>query len=109
MTDMSKCFECQAEIDGRRPEARFCCSAHQKQFGNRAASRGAAFYHLMRANRRERSKAKQLGLWNAMCQLELYYNDIDAGKRTYLPPEMVLDDIARQDMIPTTNVSVRTA
>lgn len=106
---MSKCLECQSEITGRRTEARFCCRAHQKEFGNRAMVRGAAFYHLMRANRRERSKAKQLGLWNAMCQLELFYNDIDAGKRTYLPPELVLDDIARNDMIPTTNLYMRVA
>lgn len=103
------CLECSTPIVGKRVEARFCSRACQKTFGNRAMVRGAAFYHLMRANRRERSKAKQLGLWNAMCQLELYYNDIDAGKRTYLPPELVLDDIARNDMIPTTNLYIRVA
>ncbi len=101
------CLECSAPIVKKRREARFCSLGCQKTFGNRAMVRGAAFYHLMRANRRERSKAKQLGLWNAMCQLELYYNDIDKGKKTYLPPELVLVDIDRQDMVPMTNTGMR--
>ncbi len=70
---------------------------------------GAPFYHLIRAWRRERSKAKKLGLWNAICQLELYFDDRDKtlGKKTYLPPELVLDDIERQDMRPTTNLYIK--
>lgn len=103
------CLECSNPITGKRVEARFCSTTCKKAFNNRAMSRGAAFYHLMRANRRERSKAKQLGLWNAMCQLELYWNDVDAGRRTYLPPELVLDDISRHDLVPMTNVAARTA
>ncbi len=105
------CLECSAPITPSKTGSprRFCSDACAKKFGNRAMTRGAAFYHLIRAHRRERSKSKQLGLWTAICQLELYYNDIDAGKRTYLPPEMVLADIDAKDYRPTTNLFVRSA
>lgn len=105
------CLECQAPITAskRGLAKRFCSTACKQAFGNRAATRGAAFYHLIRAHRRERSKSKAMNLWTEICRLELYYNDIDAGKKTYLPPEMVLEDIQRQDMIPATNLFVRQA
>ncbi len=101
------CLECSDPIINRQRGARFCSPACQKMFGNRAMVRGAAFYHLIRAHRRERDKSKQLNLWTQICRLELYYNDIDAGKRTYLPPELVLSDIAAQDMIPSTNLYIK--
>ncbi len=113
MAIIGKCLECECSltVSDRGHARRFCCTAHKNTFNNRAQASGAPFYHLIRAWRRERSKAKKLGLWNAICQLELYFDDRDKrlGKKTYMPPEFVLDDIQRLDMIPTTNVSVRTA
>lgn len=104
------CLECSSPMAAstRGHDRRFCSIACKKAFGNRAATRGAAFYHLIRAHRREREKSKQMNLWTEICRLELYYNDIDAGKKTYLPPETVLQDIDRRDMKPATNLYVRT-
>ncbi len=100
------CLECSAPLTPSRRGApkRFCSAVCKRVFRERARARGAYLYHLVRAWRRERKVADALGLQNAICRLELYFNDQDAGKRTWLPPEMALDDIQRMDMMPSTNL-----
>lgn len=108
------CLECGISIAAskRGRAKRFCSPAHSQLFNNRAQSRGAHAYHLIRAIRRERDKAKQLGLWTELCRLELAWEDEDRAEnrsaKSYKPPEMALADIAAcERCIPSTNLYIR--
>ena len=111
---MCKCLECGAELtkQARGQAPRFCSVEHKRDFHNRAQTRGVHIYHLFRAMRRERAKAKQLNLWTELCRLELAWEDEDrANGRTmpsYKPAEMTLQDIAElKRCTPTTNLFIK--
>jgi len=103
------CLECRAELTPSHAghPKRYCCVEHRKTFENRAAERGKALYHLMYANRVERSKAKQMGLWNAMCQLVIRWREDDGSHPKYKPPYMTLSDIAAVDKPPSKNLYIK--
>ena len=105
-----RCLECLTEPlpeAKRGSKRRFCSDKCSKIFNNRRMVRGAILYDLFRINRRERDKAKQSGIWNAMCRLELSWNDEDAGRKTWKPAEMALADIEALDRRPTTNLWIK--
>lgn len=108
------CLECATPIPPSRSgePRRFCCTACRRAFNNRAQTRGAHAYHLIRAIRRDRDEAKELNLWTELCRLELAWEDEDraAGRVTnsYKPPRMALADIQACDRcIPTTNLYMK--
>jgi hypothetical protein len=107
---MTACLECSAPFTayakGRVPQ-RFCSPACKRKFNHRRESRGAMLYDLWRVFRRERALAVELGIQNEMNRLDLSWHDEDAGKRTWKPARMALDDIAALDRPPTTNLYVR--
>lgn len=108
------CLECGVELQKpvRAADRRFCCVEHKNTFNNRATKRGVHAYHLIRAIRRERGKAKALKLWTELCRLELAWEDEDRrdGRTvpSYKPPELTLADIAGlARAVPTTNLFVK--
>lgn len=91
------CLECGNAIHAPRSGKEFCCSPCRMAFNNRRRDRGADMYDLFRALRRERDKAKALGLWTELCRLELKWQEEDEarrpGRRSYVPPRRALDNL----------------
>lgn len=95
---------------GARPK--FCAPEHAKAFNNRRMRRGAEVYDLFRAMRRDRKAAAALGVWNAMCRLDLVWQEEDeaAGRkvRSFLPPAEALENLFTvRDRVPAKNLYVR--
>lgn len=89
------CDECGSEFRPVKRGQRFCSTEHRKAFNNRAMLRGAEVVHLLCALRRERGKAKDMGLWSIICRLELRWRneDEDAGRKGYTDPAIVLQEL----------------
>lgn len=83
------CLECTKPLHRPRQRTGFCCRECRNDFNNRRLSRGAQLYDLFRALRRDRSEAAELGLWTAICRLELKWHEEDErerpGRRSYTP------------------------
>lgn len=109
---MSKCQECGITYRPRtgrgRPNTIFCTPACGKTFNNRRMRRGAELYDLFRAMRRDRAKAKDLGVWNAMCVLDMVWQEEDdaAGRKakSFFPPAYALNQLFEmRDRMPSKN------
>ena len=91
------CDECGHEYTPRRGDQFFCSTDCRKAFENRRMTRGAELYDLFRAMRRERDKAKELGIWSEMCRLEFRWQEEDEaerpGRKSYRPPKRALDKL----------------
>jgi hypothetical protein len=107
------CAECGVEFARKRITAEYCSTECRKAFNNRRAVRGAALYDLFCAMRRERSEAKELGIWSEMCRLELRWNEEDAaereGRKSYVPPKQALDRLRDRGATPRGELLVKAA
>lgn len=90
------CCECSKTIQASaKAEARFCSTACKDRWNNRRKNRGAELYDLFYVLRYDRSRAKALGVWSAMCKLAQLWRDEDREAKRTSPcrdPEDVLAD-----------------
>lgn len=104
------CFECGISPTPRRSQL-FCNSDCRQAFNNRRMQRGADLYDLFRALRRERDKAKALGIWTQICRLELGWQEQDEaerpGRRSYMPPERALANLLDKGALPRGDLLVK--
>lgn len=107
------CQECGTRYTPRagrgQSNVKFCTRACSLKFKNRAMERGSQIYHLFRGLRRDRAKAKALGVWTEMCRLETMWEDEDRANNRKVPSWRPLKDelyhlLEVRDLRPTTNV-----
>lgn len=109
MTKLRQCHECAAEFTSARPDSLFCSTECRKEYNNRRATRGAEIYDLFRALRRDRSRAKELNVWTAMCRIELRWQQEDekrSGGKTYRDAKAVMADLMDTGRLPRGEVLV---
>ena len=93
MRRVHACLECGGP---KGSKGEFCSTGCRTTFNNRRKARGAELYDLVMAQRFDRARAAELGVFQAFCRLASHYRQDDnasrAGRRSWRAPEAVLDE-----------------
>jgi hypothetical protein len=78
---ISVCQECGQSFTATRRTKTFCSTKCRQTYHNRAASRGADFFHLFMTIRFDRAAAQEAGAWAFMCRMAAAYRAEDERRR----------------------------